>query len=186
MSDEQPQHMVKTSTEIGLEKSRNIYALQKYRYFQWWKYSSDVNFPRLLEIEVVLRENTQRDMALREKLNRLVKENIKEDSRNLTLIQGLQEEISKLAKQYWFLERFWWEIRSAYKDSPTTRGFDLWRSHPKRYMHQVLSEGCAGRGGCCGRGCGCCSNRQTMTDRKFAAGHCTVDGVFLLRASPGL
>ncbi|KAJ5826102.1 hypothetical protein N7474_003240 [Penicillium riverlandense] len=133
MSDEGPLHMAKTSTETDLEKSGNIYALQKYRYEQWWEYPTKIDFSALLETEVVLREIAQREMAVRDKLNRIIGENIEKGkgNRNVTLVQGLQGKLSKLAKQYWLLERLWWEIRSAYKDCPMTRGFDLWRSHPK-------------------------------------------------------
>ncbi|KAJ5575620.1 hypothetical protein N7535_002546 [Penicillium sp. DV-2018c] len=39
------------------------------------------------------------------------------------------------------------EIRSTFPDGPLTRAFDFWRSHPTWYMHRVLREDCAARGG---------------------------------------
>lgn len=56
---------------------------------------------------------------------------------------------------------------------PLTRGMKLWRSNPNWYMHRTLNEDCAGRGGCCGRDCNCCSPRLNIPGREFAAGHCT-------------
>ncbi|KAJ5601146.1 hypothetical protein N7510_010680 [Penicillium lagena] len=121
----------------------------------------------LLGIEVALRENTQHEVALLEKIKQIA-------DHSAPLVQELQDEVSKFAKEYWFLERQWWETKASFKDSTLTRGMDLWRSHPKWYMHRVLREDCVGRGGCCGRNCGCCSNRQNIL-RKFAIGHCTVE-----------
>lgn len=165
------------SAEIDLEKSGNVYALQKHRWTVWFEKGASIkggtDLNALLVTEVALRENTQREMALREKIRGLLKGAIPDN--NAPLVQDLQEDISKLAKEYWNLERRWWKIRSSFKDGPLTRAIELWRSHPKWYMHRVLREDCAGRGGCCGRGCGCCSNRQNIPERKFAVGHCTVE-----------
>lgn len=167
----------KKPEEIALEKSGNVYALQKHRYILWFltaeKIDGGTNLNGLLCTEVALRENTQRETALREKIRGLLTRTTTDDS--ATLVQELQEEISKLNKEYWKLERRWWQIRASFKDTSLTRGIELWRSHPKWYMHRVLREDCVGRGGCCGRGCGCCSNRQNIPERKFAAGHCTVE-----------
>lgn len=54
-----------------------------------------------------------------------------------------------------------------------SRAFDLWRSHPAWYMHEVLVEDCVRKQGCCSRGCGCCAKRQLST-RQLAAGHCAL------------
>ncbi|CRL29563.1 unnamed protein product [Penicillium camemberti] len=44
----------------------------------------------------------------------------------------------------------------------------------KRYWHQEeLIEDCAGRGGCCRRGCGCCEKREPTPGRNMGVGHCT-------------
>ncbi|CAG7938945.1 unnamed protein product [Penicillium nalgiovense] len=40
-------------------------------------------------------------------------------------------------------------------------------------MHRVLIENCAGRQGCCSRGCGCCYTRKINSTRKLGVGHCT-------------
>jgi len=52
------------------------------------------------------------------------------------------------------------------------RGFNVWRSHPKWYMHCSLRLDCKARGGCCGRDCGCCSDH---INKPGSPGHCTVD-----------
>lgn len=162
----------KSDEELDLESSGDICLLQRYRYATFTDEDNPpmcpINLRGLLQTEVALRENTQREMALKEKIGHLSKEDT-----YVTVLQDLQEELSTLSTEYWTLERRWWEIRSSYDDGPLTRGIDFWRSQPKWYMHQVLVEDCMGRGGCCGRDCGCCSHRQS--ERKFAVGHCTVE-----------
>lgn len=86
-----------------------------------------------METEIALRENSQREIALKEKMKELAKESI-----NVTVVQDLREELSILSKKYWTLERRWWKIKSSINDSPLTRGIDYWRSQPKWYMHRVL------------------------------------------------
>jgi len=85
------------------------------------------------------------------------------------------ESPKEINERYWKAERKWWAVKSRFKDCPFTRGLRLWRSSPNRYMHPVLVEDCAGRGGCCGKGCGCCAKRQYLYEhsRKLAFGHCT-------------
>jgi hypothetical protein len=106
----------KRSEEIDLEKAGDIYALQRYR---WW-YWKDLDMPKsgrmgvLLGIEVALRENTQHEVALLEKIRQIA-------DHSAPLVQELQDEVSKLAKEYWFLERQWWGTRVSFLDSTLTR-----------------------------------------------------------------
>jgi hypothetical protein len=98
--------------EIELEKSGDIYALQKYRLALWFNYDNKawkLDFPRVLFItEIRLRENTQREMMLREKLQKL-----EEDPTNKTAeIQELRDKIQTSSQQYWWKERFWWTVRT--------------------------------------------------------------------------
>ena len=125
----------------------------------------------LLRTEVALREHTQREMALRENLEGLLKVPTTRNLATRIQVQYLQVEISDLSRKYWRLEREWWKIRTSFMDGPLTRGIDYWRSQPKWYMHSVLCDDCAGRGGCCARDCGCCYRRG---GRRFSVGHCTV------------
>lgn len=157
----------KRAEEVALELSGNIHALQTYRYSQWKsnapKIRGGTDLNGLMRTESALRENAQRE----DKTKIL----LREEPRN----QALEQEISKLAKEYWILEREWWKIRASYREGPLTRAIDLWRSNPKWFMHSTLCEDCAGRGGCCGRECGCCLNRLNKAQRKRAVGHCTVE-----------
>lgn len=69
----------------------------------------------------------------------------------------------------------WWKYKSKLPEGPWLRGFELWRSNPKWYMHRILCEGCEARNGCCSRNCGCCLKRLDNPERKLGVGHCTTD-----------
>ena len=141
----------KTSEEVDLEQSGDINALQRYRFVLHWNNyrTRPPSFSRkLLFVEEDLREVVQEEISIKEGLDAL---NVK----------------------YWLLEQIWWHHRSCLEDGFQLRVFQLWRSHPKWYMHRVLVEDCAGRQGCCARECGCCLNRKTT--RTLGVGHFTVE-----------
>ncbi|OJJ43576.1 hypothetical protein ASPZODRAFT_73831 [Penicilliopsis zonata CBS 506.65] len=158
-----------------LGNPEKINALQKKRWRFWDDLEPEIkhaaSIHRLLQCEFELRECTQREMALKDKLAGYQKKLDTEAG----LIQDIKVELLQENKRYWELELQWWVVRSAFQECPFTHGVNFWRSHPRWYMHRVLREDCARRGGCCRRGCGCCSNRQNWPDREFAAGHCTFE-----------
>lgn len=90
--------------------------------------------------------------------------------------KNIEEEMVSLDQESWFAERSWWSKRASFYEGPLSRGIELWRSHPSWYMHPILRQDCAERGGCCGRACNCCFRRQgLLPHRKFeGGGHCTV------------
>lgn len=47
------------------------------------------------------------------------------------------------------------------------------KENPKWYMQKEPTRDCAGRGGCCGRGCGCCEKRESTPGGNMGVGHCT-------------
>ncbi|KAJ5146443.1 uncharacterized protein N7515_001007 [Penicillium bovifimosum] len=144
--------------ETELEKNGDINALQRYRRDRYI-YELDLHggsdcLEDFLETERQLRETIQR-------MTRLGEQN--------------KQEFEDLQNRYRYLERQWGKYRSAFSNGPLSRAFDLWRSHPRWYMHPVLREDCAARGGCCSRECGCCLNRSLNLARTHAAGHCTAE-----------
>jgi hypothetical protein len=78
----------------------------------------------------------------------------------------------ELDQKYWIYLRRWWQLRMSLPDGPVSRGFELYWSNPKWYMHPVLIEWCAGEGGCCSRDCGCCAQRASDFEKEHGAGHC--------------
>ncbi|CAG8900334.1 unnamed protein product [Penicillium egyptiacum] len=150
--------------EHELKQSRDINALQRCRY-ERYVYEQDLDeaedrLAEFLDLETGLREIAQREICLRGQF-------AQDPTR-------LEEAFEATQKEYKRLEHEWWMIRDSFS-GPLERGFELWRRNPKWYLHRVLREDCAGRGGCCGRDCGCCLERKLDWDRERAAGHCTVE-----------
>lgn len=181
--------------EVEIESSGDISALQRYRWILWCNTIGNRldQRSRLLDLEAQLRENTQLEIALREKLQSLSQSTVQNQAEShgsskkpstwstfsarimLSATQEFEQKIHICSQKYWILERKWWEVRASMQDGTLTRAMDFWRSQPRWHMHRILVEDCIGMGGCCARGCGCCDKRQSLlVDRRFAAGHCTL------------
>lgn len=167
--------------EASLEASGQIYELQLARFLdlQTMQPSTVASFDidGFLITEAKIRENTQREEALKAQLAAFKKKHKHRFPlffKSVPINACLLDEILKLGEHYWILESRWSRIKAAFLDTPFSRGIDLWRSDPKWYMHQVLREDCSKRGGCCGRACGCCHCRDDP-QRPLAGGHCTVE-----------
>jgi hypothetical protein len=163
----------KTDVEVELEESGDLNALQQYRYYRYYHLLGPTSFDQsadFLNIETALRETFQQDITLNEKLIKAMTENGCHDH---SKSRDIREKLEASNRKYWLLERDWWAYRSGFDEGPLTRGLDLWRSHPRWYMHRVLVDDCAGRGGCCSRSCGCCLHREMSLARKLGVGHCT-------------
>ncbi|KOS38799.1 hypothetical protein ACN38_g10366 [Penicillium nordicum] len=156
----------KTPDEVKLERSGKINNLQRYRLTQVWgqirgdNIKSPFDSATILFIEEDLREVVQEEISIKE---------------GTTLNKDAKERLDALNAKYWFLEQKWWCYHSYLTDGNMLRAFELWRSHPKWYMHRLLVEDCARRHGCCARGCGCCLNRTTDPTRRLGVGHCTFE-----------
>lgn len=55
-----------------------------------------------------------------------------------------------------------------------TKYFDSLRYERLWYMRDEMVDDCAGRGGCCSRGCGCCA-RRSLSENSKIRGHCTTE-----------
>lgn len=154
-------------------------ALQEYRRLRWRKRNASGEahpdpITRLLSIEDKLRRTVQKELCVRDQIENLRNKGALEKE-DLIGAEDLYRKLDTLSNEYWWLEREWWLYRSNFSKGPLTKGFELWRSNPRWYMHPVLREDCAGRGGCCSRGCGCCMARANDLARPLGHGHCTVE-----------
>ena len=92
-----------------------------------------------------------------------------------------KEILHRVEEGYAFLCKTWENQRKALPDGHLKRGFAFCRSHTTWYMHPSLVKDCAGKGGCCARGCGCCARRASVPTRALGAGHCTLDCVCCMK-----
>lgn len=157
--------------------TNKITALQWERLKLWESDSPErrdqVDILGFLEAEINIQELAQVEIGWKERLMDLHNRSDTFGSKRkyASEIKKIEKEILKLGKESWFAERIWWSKRATFYEGPLTYGIDLWRSHPAWYMHQVLVQDCAGKGGCCGRGCNCCAERRgKLPGRKFGEG----------------
>lgn len=163
-----------TPSEARKAKSGDVYALQRHRYDQYyhWYYSYLDESPQLLDVEQELREVVQEEIAIKQGT----------DSSS----EKAKEKLRVLNVRYHVLKQRWLFYQTSLHKGYLARAFDLWRSHPRWYMHKVLVEDCASREGCCARSCGCCLNRNIDQTRKLGVGHCTLRCGCCQRARGGL
>lgn len=153
-------HREKTTAETRLEQSGDLNTLQRFRYriYMGTKYAHPIPIKQFLDTEQDLRHYIQEELFARE-----------HDDGS----EQRKTWLNYVNKTIWQLTQEWWNHRSEFGEGIVSRAFDLWRSHPAWYMHEVLVEDCARKQGCCSRGCGCCAKRQLST-RQLAAGHCAL------------
>lgn len=153
--------------ERSLEKAGDINALQKYRQKIMSRTRDDyAPVTLLIQANYGLRSTVQQEIMLNEELAEIQGNS---NPRNTEI----KEQLQKLNKEYWLFSQKLWLAQSAFKTGPLKRAISLWHSHPRWYMHKFLVQNCAGKGGCCGRDCGCCVNRPIAQSRELGVGHCT-------------
>lgn len=165
-----------------LARHGSFHSVQKFRYRTFTihqmkdKTDPDVVFilcAKIIRIEACLRNLAQREEDLRERYSSLKQKAIsKEDKEQLS---KWLKELEEIPKKYWILERDLYQREAGIPRGSLVRAYKLWRSYPKWYLHPDLVNDCAGNGGCCGRGCGCCERRGQAVDRRRSVGHCTLN-----------
>lgn len=156
-----------TLLEKFLEKIGAVRALQTWREAVSTEHEKqEIAFTEILSTEMFMQSVVQRETSC---LNELA---VTDDD---SIRQQIEAELEGLQETYWIQERYWHWLRTALvPPNAMSRGFNLWRSHPRWYLHRALRQDCAMRGGCCGRTCGCCL-KVPRSNRALGAGHCTLD-----------
>ena len=129
--------------------------------------------------DVSIRRVVQREIYVREEANALQKslalEEVDNQDKRATKqarLEGYEDELEALNNRYWELVYCAGGFESVMPAGILGRAFKSCRTDPEWYLCQWLREDCARRGGCCGRGCGCCEKART-TERQWNQGHCT-------------
>lgn len=118
----------------------------------------DVMAHWIVQREIYVREEIQ---ALRKSLllltdgNRGTKEKADTESRP----SALEKELQQLDSDYWDHKQHLWILETC---SPIIfgRALQAHRKYPNWHPSDWLRADCAGRGGCCGRDCGCCEKSR--------------------------
>ncbi|KAJ5880585.1 uncharacterized protein N7473_011638 [Penicillium subrubescens] len=138
-------------------------------------YRSDTVGPReiieLLLAEHALRELKQREEALKQRSIALQKAKaIESDSSEL---EDANAQLDETRKQ---IPRKEHDLYGAVSmlTSVLRKDYDSLRRNTKWFMRKEMVQDCSDRGGCCSRGCGCCSQRHLSKGTK-GDGHCTTE-----------
>ena len=169
--------------ELQLKEFGHSQLAQVLRYILFW------NLPRhcikrglmwshfLIEMDIKVRQITQREMYLQEEIKALQKSlKLDEDGDKkgkAQLKEYYETELRSLNETYWDFCQFSGEAEGDMPDGILREAFKSCRSDPEWYLCLWLREDCAKRGGCCGRDCGCCEMAPSTTHRQRSRGHCT-------------
>ncbi|KAI9925162.1 hypothetical protein MW887_006082 [Aspergillus wentii] len=124
----------------------------------------------------ITRKKEEHEIYLKEEARVLHKSlewcDFEDDTEKTSLLGIWEDELKSLHRQHWEHYRELWMLEANMPGGPLRRAFNAWRKNPDWYLTTWLRQDCAGRGGCCGRECGCCEKPRD-TDRALNRGHCT-------------
>lgn len=129
-----------------------------------------VYLSKLIRAETHLRRQVQLEEHLHHKIKALQKlHTIDPDTKELGKVEEeLHVVQSERAKKGYELYKLVFSLPDHLKDA-----YDGLRRNPKWFMREGMVKDCSARGGCCGRGCGCCEQRSLSDEN--GRGHCTVN-----------
>ncbi|GAQ12122.1 hypothetical protein ALT_9443 [Aspergillus lentulus] len=146
---------------------------QKEHSDNFMKWCSNMIMADVIGRYVVQTEVHERDM-LRSKRKELQLCNSPEKSATIeSVIRRTKRTLENTNDIYRRLYRTLWELQEHMPSGPLCRAFLAWRANPDWYLCDWLRRECAGRGGWCGRSCGCCEKPRD-TGRLLNRGHCTL------------
>ena len=99
----------------------------------------------------------------------------KDASKKIYQLSAYEEELQHQDRRIWDDAQHYWKLEVEMPSGCQERAFRAYRKDPNWYLCAWLRQDCAGRGGCCGRDCGCCEKpRATNTaHHRWNQGHCT-------------
>lgn len=160
--------------ESVLEKHGHYQLAQLVRWKMFWTIDTHrINkikrwSQRIVKADVEFRWILQREAYIQQEIGALKTL----DGADLTITRNqliaYETELQRLNGYYWKSRKLTGELKGNLPDD-ITRAFNACRSNPAWYLCAWMRQDCAERGGCCGRGCGCCDE----TYRGQPRGHCT-------------
>lgn len=131
----------------------------------------------VIEADIKIRRIVQREIYLKEEVQALQKALTLTLSSEKKAVQKYilgtyEKELRDLNDQYLRHDKMTWMADVCGPTAALKRAFKAWREDPDWYLCEWLRQDCAGRGGCCGRDCGCCEKARD-THRGQNREHCT-------------
>ncbi|CAG8014257.1 unnamed protein product [Penicillium nalgiovense] len=122
----------------------------------------------IIEIDIEGRWVAQRKACIQGKLQTLqapseLPLSSEDRAKHASSLKSYEEQLKDLNKRHWALSRKKWNKRTSITSWSLRRAYGIQRSYPEWYLSVDLINDCVGRGGCCGRSCGCCKNPRTVS-----------------------
>ncbi|KXG45304.1 uncharacterized protein PGRI_042170 [Penicillium griseofulvum] len=135
----------------------------------------------LIEIDIERRWIAQRKVCIQEKVQNLqisseLLLSSEDEAKHASQLKIYKDQLTDLNKRQWALSRKKWTKEGSIDSWSFGRAYHIQRKNPDWYLSDPLVADCAGRGGCCGKGCGCCERPRTvdgLEDGTNTRGHCT-------------
>jgi hypothetical protein len=135
----------------------------------------------LIEIDIERRWIAQRKVCIQEKVQTLqisseLLLSSEDEAKHASQLKIYKERLTGLNKRQWALSRKKWIKEDSIDSWSFRRAYHIQRKNPDWYLSDTLIADCAGRGGCCGKGCGCCERPRTVDRLEYGTntrGHCT-------------
>ncbi|KAE8323787.1 hypothetical protein BDV39DRAFT_217498 [Aspergillus sergii] len=149
----------------------------RYKQFEWRRYRPELEEQTLNYLASVYnhRFQIQREAYLQPQHDTLFQQLETDPSLAdilVTEIQSIQKQLQDVNRDIWIAERDIESALRAFPEGPFKRAVCARRQKNNSYLAKVLQTACAAVGGCCGRGCGCCTRpRNSKRPNHFA--HCT-------------
>lgn len=170
--------------ESELEKHGHHQLSQIVRWQQYWNLDDIVSLEdsrvwsqKVVEADIEGRWIIQRETHVREEVRALQKSLELNDAECAGIrkhqLSAYEEEFQKLDSSYRAYQKRAWNLEGNVPLGVVTRAFRACRENPDWYLCAWLRQDCAGRGGCCGRECGCCEIAGAHSGYGQPRGHCT-------------
>lgn len=163
--------------EFRLEERGHDQLGQIVRWNMFWKLDMDKIgcflewSQQVVEADIEARWILQREAYIQEEICALKRL----DDRKLVTnpqLSAYETELQRLNDCHWDSRKTIWKLEESLSTGVFTRAFKACRADPNWYLSAWLRRDCAGRGGCCGRECGCCEKVGTHRGQQ-PRGHCT-------------
>ncbi|PYH44081.1 uncharacterized protein BP01DRAFT_299273 [Aspergillus saccharolyticus JOP 1030-1] len=90
----------------------------------------------------------------------------------VSTMQALQEALPTAGEGVWYAERECHNKALRVPDGPLQRALRTHERQAMSHLREWQRNECAAMGGCCGRGCGCCSKPRNPDASRRHYGHC--------------
>ena len=130
---------------------------------------------RAVVLDIEARWIVQREAYLQEEARALSKSLMLSEDREQSSpeLQECENELEQLNNLYWKYTRLNGALEGDIPSGPFSVAFRQHRKDPDWYLSEYLRADCVRRGGCCGRGCGCCEKDRGNKRQLWKRGHCT-------------